>query len=77
MATTEVEVHDLARRLDELVSLAAGGTEVIVTEGHVPRARLLPLPKGQQRSPGLHAGAIRAADDFDAPLPDAFWLGTP
>ena len=28
------------------------------------------------RTPGLHAGRYWIADDFDAPLPDAFWLGT-
>ncbi|MGO8671952.1 MAG: hypothetical protein ACLQVD_11375 [Capsulimonadaceae bacterium] len=24
---------------------------------------------------GMHAGAWRISDDFDAPLPDSFWLG--
>ena len=27
------------------------------------------------RRPGLHTGAWQAAEDFDAPLPDEFWLG--
>jgi hypothetical protein len=27
------------------------------------------------RRAGLHAGAWEVAQDFDAPLPDAFWLG--
>ena len=27
------------------------------------------------RTPGLHAGLYWIADDFDAPLPDDFWLG--
>ena len=27
------------------------------------------------RTPGLHAGRYKIADDFDAPLPDSFWLG--
>ena len=27
------------------------------------------------RTPGLHAGRYWIADDFDAPLPDDFWLG--
>lgn len=27
------------------------------------------------RTPGLHAGRYRIAEDFDAPLPDSFWLG--
>ncbi|MDQ3118999.1 MAG: hypothetical protein M3Q89_05445 [Verrucomicrobiota bacterium] len=28
-----------------------------------------------QRIPGLHPGAWKVAPDFDAPLPDEFWLG--
>lgn len=28
-----------------------------------------------QRVPGLGKGAWTMADDFDAPLPDEFWLG--
>ncbi len=27
------------------------------------------------RTPGLHAGCYWIAEDFDAPLPDSFWLG--
>ena len=27
------------------------------------------------RSAGLHAGAWEVAADFDAPLPDEFWMG--
>lgn len=27
------------------------------------------------RQAGLHAGAWEVADDFDAPLPEGFWLG--
>lgn len=29
----------------------------------------------RQRVLGLNAGALIAAEDFDAPLPDDFWLG--
>lgn len=29
-----------------------------------------------RRIPGLHTGSIEIAPDFDAPLPDEFWLGT-
>jgi hypothetical protein len=34
-------------------------------------------PDMGSRVPGLHAGAILAADDFDGPLPDEFWAGQP
>jgi len=73
--TTTVEVQELPARFAELISLAAGGTEVIVTEGSTPRARLVPLPTGQVRVAELHPGAIEAAADFDAPLPEEFWSG--
>jgi antitoxin (DNA-binding transcriptional repressor) of toxin-antitoxin stability system len=61
----------------EVVSLAARGVEVIVMDGNTPRARLIPFSAQQARVPGLHAGAFTVAPDFDAPLPDDFWLGTP
>ncbi len=31
----------------------------------------------KERQPDLHPGAFVMADDFDAPLPDSFWLGEP
>jgi antitoxin (DNA-binding transcriptional repressor) of toxin-antitoxin stability system len=31
-------------------------------------------PKPVQRIPDLHKGEFYMADDFDAPLPDEFWL---
>lgn len=39
------------------------------------------MPLGQFTAPltrqaGLHTGCAVMADDFDAPLPDDFWLGT-
>lgn len=77
MPTTQVEIAELSERLEEMLSLAAAGADVIVTQGTVPRARLVPLGPGQQRTPGLHPGALVASDDFDAPLPDSFWLGSP
>jgi antitoxin (DNA-binding transcriptional repressor) of toxin-antitoxin stability system len=66
--TTTIDVQELPARFAEIYSLAESGTEVIVTEGNIPRARLVPLTLGQPRIPGLHRGAMIAADDFDAPL---------
>jgi antitoxin (DNA-binding transcriptional repressor) of toxin-antitoxin stability system len=68
-----IDVRELPARLDEVVSLAAAGTDVIVTEQDIPRARLVPVTPGQARVAGLHPGAIQTFDDFDAPLPDEFW----
>ena len=75
MSPTTIDILQLPSRLNEAIRLANSGTEVIVTENNVPRARLVPLSVGGKRVAGLHAGAIQLADDFDAPLPDDFWLG--
>jgi len=77
MSTTTVDVQELPTRFAEVLSLAAAGNEVIVTDKQVPVARLVPLTPGQPRILGLHAGTITVAPDFDAPLPDEFWEGTP
>ena len=76
MSTTTVEVQELQARFEEVLSLAAAGAEVIVTEGQIPRARLVPLVPGRARIPGLHQGDIQTSEDFDAPLPEDFWTGT-
>ena len=34
-----------------------------------------PSSQAAPRRPGLHAGQYWIAEDFDAPLPDSFWLG--
>lgn len=41
----------------------------------VREAQTTPQEPSALRTPGLHAGQYWIADDFDAPLPDSFWLG--
>jgi len=77
MPATAIDVQELTTRFEEMISLATSGTEVIVTEKNIPRARLVPLAAGQARVAGLHQGAIETTEDFDAPLPEEFWSGTP
>jgi prevent-host-death family protein len=76
MATKTVELSDAEGRLAELVAQVAAGTEVVLTEGNAPRARLVAVASGSVRVPGLHPGGMEASDDFDAPLPDEFWTGS-
>ena len=38
-------------------------------------AQAAPQESPASRTPGLHAGKYWIAEDFDAPLPDSFWLG--
>jgi len=75
--TLTIDIHELPSRLEEALKALADG-EVILSEGAVPLARLVPLVAGQQRVAGLHPGAIEAKPNFDAPLPDEFfWTGEP
>jgi len=72
MLTRTIDVGKEPPDLQVLLSLVAQGTEVVLTEGDTPIARLVPVGK---RVAGLHAGAIRTSEDFDEPLPDEFWTG--
>jgi antitoxin (DNA-binding transcriptional repressor) of toxin-antitoxin stability system len=75
MPSQNVDVKELPTRFSELIALAETGTEVIVTDDQVPRAKLVPLHVGPLQVLGLHPGAIRVSEDFDAPLPESFWTG--
>lgn len=79
MPPKSVDVREAQAHLDELLSLVAAGTEILLMDGATPLARLVPLrASAAQRIPGLHAyaGAAWMSDDFDKPLPDEFWAGT-
>ena len=84
METKTIEVSAAQAQLSELLSLVAEGTEIILTDGERPLARIVQISEPQldgspkQRIAGLHAyaGAAWTSDDFDAELPDEFWLGT-
>jgi antitoxin (DNA-binding transcriptional repressor) of toxin-antitoxin stability system len=73
MLTRTIDVRKEPPDLEGLLSLVAQGTEVVLTEGDTPIARLVPVGK---RVAGLHAGAISTTEDFDEPLPDEFWTGS-
>ena len=78
MTTKSVEIHEAQQHLAELVAQVATGTEIILLDGQTPRARLVPITaRAVQRVPGLHAGSMIMHPDFDQPLPDDFWIGTP
>lgn len=76
MPAATIDVNDLPSRFAELLALAEAGDEVLITEGDIPRARLVALPTGGLRKLGLHPGAMVMAPNFDDPLPDEFWTGT-
>ena len=74
MKTKTIDVEDARDHLSELLSEVTAGTQIILTEGSTPKARLVPIEgKGVQRIAGLHAGTAVMSSDFDDPLPDDFW----
>ena len=78
MQTKTVDVHEAQTHLVELLSLVTAGTEIILTEGSTPLARIVPMTGAiAPRVVGLHPGAIWTSEDFDDPLPEEFWTGTP
>jgi antitoxin (DNA-binding transcriptional repressor) of toxin-antitoxin stability system len=77
MSAKTIELSIAQARLAELVVAAARGEEVILTEDHLPRARLVALVQAASpRVAGLHRGSMTASEDFDRPLPDELWAGT-
>ncbi|MDA8308117.1 MAG: toxin-antitoxin (TA) system antitoxin [Deltaproteobacteria bacterium] len=70
--TKIIDLNKESPNLEGLLSIVAQGTEVVLTEGDIPIARLAPVAK---RVAGLHPGSIRTSEDFDEPLPDEFWTG--
>lgn len=85
MMTHKIDVNEKHPNLKELLSLIQKDTEIVLTEGDIPVARLTQISNFNTKEvensdditpkPGLHPGAIWISDDFDDPLPDAFWLG--
>lgn len=77
MQTTTMEIDEAQRHFADLLKLVTAGTEVLLTDQQQPVIRLSPILKNgiHKRVAGLHLGAVWIADDFDQPLPDAFWLG--
>ncbi|MFH1113178.1 MAG: toxin-antitoxin (TA) system antitoxin [Pseudomonadota bacterium] len=72
MLARTIDIRNERTDLDNLLALVAEGTEVLLTDGNTPVARLIPIGK---RVAGLHAGAIWTSEDFGEPLPEEFWMG--
>jgi len=77
MATKTVSVKDAQAQFLELLELVSMGNRVVIQKDEEPLAEIVGInvPKKGKRVAGLNRGKIRMSDDFDAPLPDEFWLG--
>jgi prevent-host-death family protein len=77
---TAVNVHAAKTHFSRLLGRVARGETIIIAKAGKPVARLVPYEEPvKKRVPGLHAGRIWIAPDFDEPLPDdllsAFYTG--
>lgn len=57
MPAKTLDIHEQQTELADLLLLVTAGTEIILTEGGMPIARLVPYTAaGEVRVPGLNAG---------------------
>ena len=73
-----VNVHEAKTHLSALIAAAEAGEEVIISRANKPVVKLVPVETEKQakRVFGLHQDKpYYIAPDFDAPLPEEFWLG--
>lgn len=71
MASTYVEMDNLADRLPELIDAVSDGGEVVITRADQPVARLVVYEDvSRKRRLGGARGAIVISDTFDEPLDD-------
>jgi len=72
-----VNIHEAKTNLSALIAAAEAGEEVVISRANKPVVKLVAMESApKKRQFGLHKGAaLYISEDFDAPLPDAFWLG--
>ncbi|MBK9215758.1 MAG: toxin-antitoxin (TA) system antitoxin [Chloracidobacterium sp.] len=79
MPIQTVNIDKVDQQLAELLSIAREKGEIQIVQNGEPLGLLesvAPPEKKKKRVAGLHEGnIIFMAEDFDAPLPDEFWLG--
>jgi antitoxin (DNA-binding transcriptional repressor) of toxin-antitoxin stability system len=75
--STTLSVAEARDNLPKLMELAQAGHEVIIQDPGKGKARLVAIVTSMSgpRRFGLHEGEIWMSDDFNAALPDSFWLG--
>lgn len=76
MSEQIINIEKIEKQLSDLLAIVSNGDEVVIAQNGKPLARLEAVaPKKKKRVAGLNRGMIWTSEDFDAPLPDNFWLG--
>jgi antitoxin (DNA-binding transcriptional repressor) of toxin-antitoxin stability system len=73
IAVRQITVEDAAARLQEIVREAGNGEEIVLLQGTVPMAKLVPISgdKPRARRGSMKGVVLAIADDFDA-IPEGF-----
>lgn len=68
----QLNIYETKTRLSQLVEEVSGGSSFIIAKAGKPLAKLVPLEtkSGNVFCFGTLKGKIKAAEGFDAPLPD-------
>ena len=66
---TGVGVHEAKTHFSTLLRRVASGEEIVILNGGVPVAKLVPYLPGGTRKLGTDHGVFQVPDDFDSPLP--------
>jgi antitoxin (DNA-binding transcriptional repressor) of toxin-antitoxin stability system len=70
--TATVELEELMARWPQVLESMRRGEVVVVTDHAVPQARITPIVS---RRANLQPGSMVMSEDFQAPLPETYWLG--
>lgn len=76
--TRTIDVKEAETQLSHLLALALQGDEIIIEQNGEPKVRLAPIERqtAAQRELGGNRGWVEyMSEDFNAPLPDEFWIG--
>lgn len=67
----QVNVYEAKTQLSKLLDWVLAGEHVIIARSGKPIVRLTPIERPLvERTPGIDAGKILIAPDFDDPLPE-------
>lgn len=76
MSSPTINLDHVKQQLADLLALVEQNGDIVIAQDGTPLARIVSMsPPKKRRTAGLNRGMIWTSDDFDAPLPDDFWLG--
>lgn len=63
--TTQVNIYEARTQFSQLIDRAIQGEEIVIAKSGEPVVKLVRVTQTAERKPGILAGQIWIADDFD------------